>query len=123
MLTRRKSSLKKLSESEIDKATAINNVDIGRKRKTDSSSNSVKVLKGEKIRSNDGKITNRSKSDQKSDCDEIWKAIEHIYAKGYVDVVERLKLTFPVGCKQSLKDCSTKHHRNRVRISDQRFIH
>lgn len=121
MMTRRKF---KLSELGIGNAPASGTPNNGRKRKSDPSSSAVKILKSDKSRPNGGKVSKRSISDHKSDhahFNEMCKAIEHVYAKGYVDVVERLKLTFPVQCTKSLKECSTKHHRNRVRIISNTF--
>lgn len=44
----------------------------------------------------------------------FWNALEQVLSMKHADVTERLKITFPAKCIQSLKKCDKEHARNDV---------
>lgn len=117
MLTRRQSLL---NGKKVESATKVNgnikeHPNDGNKRKIKSSAS---PRKGSEKRA---KVATNNISGVNDDCDYSERtcldAIEHIFAENYVNVVKRLKLTYPAKCAQYLRRCSQEHFTNDVIIA------
>ncbi|XP_055322751.1 uncharacterized protein LOC129578362 [Sitodiplosis mosellana] len=123
MLTRRQKASTRVENHDTTKKHKIPHSPNPTKRKTRRHYNDNSVTTNDKDKLNLDSKTVPSQSTQNGIVDTALiachSAIKHVLTMKYANIVERLHLTFPAKCTQSLKACSEQHARNtNIPISD-----